>query len=234
MHIIVKIIGYSIFGFVSFLLLYCIAALLLSLIPINKHPQNKHDVSIYILSNGIHTDIAVPVKTNEKDWSQQIKYANTPGKDTTASYLAFGWGDKAFFMETPTWNDLKFSVTFKSIIGCNTVAIHTTFLSSIIESNRCIRLQISNEQYLQLINYIQESFSCNSNNEFIFIPTDKNYGSNDAFYKGKGHLSLFKTCNTWTNNALKACGQKACIWTPFDKGILFQYEVTNLFFRIYT
>ena len=33
--------------------------------------------------------------------------------------------------------------------------------------------------------------------------------ANDAFYEAKGRYSLFFTCNTWTNNALKICKQKA-------------------------
>ncbi|MCX6352889.1 MAG: DUF2459 domain-containing protein, partial [Bacteroidetes bacterium] len=36
--------------------------------------------------------------------------------------------------------------------------------------------------------------------------------------------SLFYTCNTFTNQALKAGGLKACLWPPFDKGIFKKYE----------
>jgi hypothetical protein len=50
------------------------------------------------------------------------------------------------------------------------------------------------------------------------------YGDNDAFYEAIGSYNLFKTCNTWTNNALKSCGQKACFWTPFESGIFYQYK----------
>jgi hypothetical protein len=39
-----------------------------------------------------------------------------------------------------------------------------------------------------------------------------------------GSYNLFHTCNTWTNDALKAGGQKACWWTPFDAGIFRQYQ----------
>ena len=46
----------------------------------------------------------------------------------------------------------------------------------------------------------------------------------DAFYDAKGSYNLTRTCNTWTNNALKAAGLKACLWTPFDSGIFWQYR----------
>ncbi len=224
MRKILKFIGYSILGLTTFMLLYFVFALLLSLIPMHRNQVNGHDIDIYILSNGIHTDLVVPVKTKEIDWSQQIKHANTSEKDTTAIYLALGWGDKDFFLETPDWNDLNACITFKAIVGWNTSAMHTTFISSIQESKQCIKLGLSNMQYRQLIAFIQNSFKRNQKNEFKYIQTDKNYGKNDAFYESTGHLSLFNTCNTWTNKALKACGQKACIWTPFEKGIFFQYN----------
>lgn len=57
----------------------------------------------------------------------------------------------------------------------------------------------------------------------IAVSRAKPYGDHDAFYEAKGRYSLFHTCNTWANNALKACGQKACWWTPFSTGIRYQY-----------
>ena len=61
-------------------------------------------------------------------------------------------------------------------------------------------------------------------NEAMYINTDAVYGKNDAFYEANGSYSLFHTCNTWANNGLKACGQKACFWTPFDSGIFYHYD----------
>lgn len=64
----------------------------------------------------------------------------------------------------------------------------------------------------------------NAEGRTIHIGTHANYGLTDAFYDGVGRYNLFRTCNTWTNDALKACGQKACWWTPFDTGIFRQYR----------
>ncbi|HOB24230.1 MAG TPA: DUF2459 domain-containing protein, partial [Kaistella sp.] len=56
----------------------------------------------------------VPVKTPEIDWSQQIPFKTTLSKRTDFKYLAIGWGDKGFYLDTPTWADLKFSTAFKA------------------------------------------------------------------------------------------------------------------------
>lgn len=92
------------------------------------------------------------------------------------------------------------------------------------EGADCRRIWISNNQYVRLCAYIQNSFKIDANGHIINIPTTANYNDNDAFYDAKRHYNLFYTCNTWANNALKAAGQKACIWTPFDKGIFYTYR----------
>jgi hypothetical protein len=44
------------------------------------------------------------------------------------------------------------------------------------------------------------------------------------FYNAKGRYSLFYTCNTWANQALKSANQKAALWTIFDFGIFQHYK----------
>ena len=62
-----------------------------------------------ILTNGVHTDLVVPIKSAEIDWSKEIPIENTNSKSTNFNYLSIGWGDKGFYLDTPTWADLKFS-----------------------------------------------------------------------------------------------------------------------------
>ncbi len=82
---------------------------------------------------------------------------------------------------------------------------------------------ISNAEYARLVNYISNSFQKDSTGHVVGIVTNANYNNADAFYEAKGSYSMLHTCNTWANNALKSCGQKACWWTPFDTGIFLKY-----------
>jgi uncharacterized protein (TIGR02117 family) len=102
--------------------------------------------------------------------------------------------------------------------------MHTTFCIQPRESANCKKIILSNEQYKRLTEFISSSFATNAEGAYKNIITNPNYNSNDAFYEAKGRYSLFYTCNTWANNALKNCGQKACWWTPFDWGIFNLYE----------
>lgn len=209
-----------------FLVMYFLLTIILPKIPVAaEQTKDAKNIPIYILSNGVHTDLVVPIKTKHKDWSKHISFANTKSKDTSFSYLAMGWGDKGFYLETPTWDQLKFSTAFNASFGLSTTAIHTTFYKDMqANDTNCIRIDLTDKQYKRLISYIHNSFQKSGDEHYLFIPTNAVYGVNDAFYEANGNYNLFQTCNCWTNNGLKSCGQKACLWTPFATGIFDQYR----------
>lgn len=206
-----------------FIAAYLVAAYSLSSIGVDKEQVTSEDVTIYILSNGVHTDLVVPLKTTEVDWSKYIKAENTLAKDSLAKWVAFGWGDKGFYLETPTWADLKFLTAFKAAFALSTSAIHATFYRELKEGENCKPIKISHAQYFRLVEYIEQSLLYDEKGFTLLIKTNAHYGGHDAFYEANGKYNLFYTCNTWANNGLKACGQKACLWTPFDKGIFNNY-----------
>ena len=219
----IKFILRLLLGFIIFILIYILSAFFLPKISVNSSVvQEGKTIPVYILSNGIHTDIVLPVKNHLFDWTQKVKFENTIAKDSTAQFVAFGWGDKGFYLETPTWADLKLSTALKAASGFSTSAMHTTFYKSLKENEQCKKILISESEYQRLVSYITNSFQLDSES-FMKIETSAVYGKNDAFYEAKGSYSLFYTCNTWTNNALKAANQKAALWTPTDSGILCHY-----------
>jgi uncharacterized protein (TIGR02117 family) len=176
------------------------------------------------VTNGVHTDIVMPTKNDQIDWNKQIKFTNTKAADSTYQYLAIGWGDKGFYLETPEWSDLKASVALKAASGLSTTAIHTTYYKNLRESDNCKKIMISKEQYNRLIKYIHNSFQKDASGNFLVIKTEANYGKTDAFYEANGSYSLFHTCNTWANSGLKTSGQKCCLWIATDSGIFSKYK----------
>ncbi|KLT70866.1 TIGR02117 family protein [Flavobacterium sp. ABG] len=219
-----KILLKSILFFLGFVLLYIATAFVLSKITVDKEPDTKPEVQIFILTNGVHTDIVMPVKNDQINWSQQVQFKNTKAADSTYNYIAMGWGDKGFYLETPDWSDLRASVALKAATGLGKTAIHTTYYRQMRLGDDCKSIMISKEQYSRLIAYVTASFQKDSSGNFIPIKTDANYSRTDAFYEANGSYSLTHTCNTWANNALKASGQKCCFWTPMDTPIFSKYN----------
>ncbi len=224
MKIIKKIFKY-IGIFLLILISYGLVVTLLSYVTVNDNqlPIKEPKIDIYILSNGVHTDIVVPVKNDTFDWSKQIKFEHTKAKDSTAKYLAMGWGDRGFYLETPTWADLKVSTALKATTGLSSSALHTTFYKTMKEDAYCKKIQISTSEYQNLVVFINESFETKSG-ENIKIETDAVYGKTDIFYEAKGSYSLFYTCNSWANQALKSANQKAALHTLTDTGIFRHYS----------
>jgi uncharacterized protein (TIGR02117 family) len=180
---------------VFFIIFYLSSAYLLSQIPTDVE-NDKDEISIYILSNGVHTDLVVPIKAVNYNWTEFIKYETTKSTDTTYKFIAFGWGDKGFYLETPTWDDLTFNTAFKAGFGLSSSAIHATFYKRMKINSDCKEIKVSNQQYLRLTNYIKSSFQTDNLKLPIHIKTDAVYGLNDAFFEANGKYNLFKTCNT--------------------------------------
>ena len=217
--------GYCMLFFISFILVYLLGAFCFSRVTVNKENSTTNEVAIYIKTNGVHTDIVVPVKNDAYDWSKAVHFSNTHLKDTSrVKWLAMGWGDKGFYLQTPTWSDLKFSTAFKAAFALSSTAIHATFYSNMNENAACKKIMISNEQYKRLTAYLLNSFKQEAGGGLLPIVTTANYNDADAFYEATGHYSMFKTCNSWANATLKSCGQKACLWTAFDTGIFLKYQ----------
>ncbi len=221
---ILRILGKLILCLLLFIGLYLLIGYCLANITIEEEPNAPDEVAIYIVTNGVHTDIVLPVKTSEIDWSRHLLYSHTTAADSTHTYVAMGWGDKGFYLETPTWSDLKTSVAFKAATGLSTTAMHVTYYKDVRESKACKKIMVSKEQYGRLVDHIKASFQQDMTGNFIPIRTTANYGDTDAFYEANGRYSVVTTCNTWANAGLKASGQKACLWTAFDTGIFAKYE----------
>lgn len=209
---------------IIFLVVYAFLAFIIPYIGVNKKDiSNNEDVTIYIKTNGVHTDVVVPIRNEYKDWSQKIKFSQIKSQDSTMQYIGIGWGDKGFYLNTPEWSDLKFSTAFVAATGLGSSAMHATFFKEINENKDCVKITISAEEYQKLITYIEYRFDKDKNGNPIWIDATT-YGQNDSFYEAKGSYNLFYSCNTWTNNALKAMDQKAAIWTITDRGIFQHYN----------
>ena len=205
-----QIIYKTLIAFVILFFLYIVLAFILSIIPAIPDASNERkSCEIFIKSNGIHTDVII----HQDNLSESIQ---SKLNQELSNYLAFGWGDKGFYIDIPTWNDLTFSVAVKAMFLSSETVMHVTPYESI--NSACVSERISKSQLEELLNYIEASFQLESN-KFKKIDFE-GYSNMDAFYEAKGSYSLFKTCNVWTGGALKAARIKTGIWSPFDWGII--------------
>ena len=221
-RIIVRVIGLAVLGTIC---VYALVGMILSLIPINRHPTAGDDVIVYLERSDVHTDIVVPTVTERIDWSTFAPPVDTK-QAVKGEYISFGWGSRDFYLNVPTWNDLTLGIALKAISGTGGTALHTWYENCPEESVNCRKLSLSSVQYDALVQYILASGKHNKDGGFVRIG-HAGYGKTDAFYEGTGRYSPFFTCNTWANSALKACGQKACLWTALQQPIFWKYPLVK-------
>lgn len=220
-----KFIVYTILTIIALVLVYLLSERILSRISVNESETSEpKNITMYVMSNGVHTDLVFPTKNEFMDWSTIFPFENTLGKKENFKYIAIGWGDKGFYLNTPEWKDLKVSTAFVAATGIGETALHVTYYNAIHLDETTKSILISEKQYVALIHYIENSIELGSDSKPQLIETSAQYGQNDAFYEAHRSYSIFFTCNSWTNDALKSAGIKASKWVAFDKGILYQHS----------
>ena len=89
---------------------------------------------IYVISNPIHTDIAIPVDAAVLERFRFLAEDGIPANGEGVRYLIFGWGGRAFYLETPTWSQLKATPVFKALTvdaAATRSSIRATYSSAI-------------------------------------------------------------------------------------------------------
>lgn len=203
-------------------LLYLIAALVLGLVPVNRgfEPPGRDDdsVAIFVRSNGVHAELVLPAR-DPYDWTREfpllsiVDYKRMPSM-LGLNWIAFGWGDRAFYLETPRWRDLRPGTAFKALSGRGPAAMHVEYLKR-PQDYRAVRIEIDEAQYRRLVAYVRAGFAQDAQGRAIRID-HPGYFATDAFFEGNGHYTLWRTSNEWVRRGLADAGLPTAFWSPFD------------------
>ena len=220
---VLRIMGKALLGLLGFILCYGLAVWLLPMNGANTDYSGPESGElVYIRSNGVHTDIILPLRSAAKDWSVELPFSNTASDDSAFTHVAFGWGDKGFYLETKEWADLKASTALKAMFGLSGSAMHVTFCQVPQVNERCRSVRVDAATLQRLTAKVDAGFARDNEGGPQWI-ADRHYEQDDAFYEGTGRYGLFFTCNTWANSVLKDCSLPAAAWTATAGGILRQY-----------
>jgi uncharacterized protein (TIGR02117 family) len=195
--------------------LYLATVIIFGFVPVNRDfIETPSGIPIAVCSNGVHTDFVLPVKTAEVDWSKTFPPVHYPVDVTRFDHVGIGWGDLDFYRSTPTWSDFDVGIALAALTGLGPAALHVQYLPEPGTDARCRRVEISTQQYRAIIGYIRAAIVSTDR------PAAPGYGATDLFYSAHGRFSLFKTCNVWVGEGLKASGLPTGLWTPFAFQVL--------------
>jgi uncharacterized protein (TIGR02117 family) len=198
----------------AFVVAYPVAAVIGGAIPVNSSwHQADAGVRIYVIDNGIHSDLVLPVVAEGMDWRAVAPPADLRNPAQGGhSHMAFGWGNRDFYLHTPSWSAISPVRTVRAMIGMGPAVLHVTRLPEPRVGPKVRAVTLRAEEYRRLVIFIRGTFSEG--------PRDTGYGDHDSFYAARGHYNAFNTCNQWTSAGLRAAGVRMGAWTPFPFGVM--------------
>lgn len=214
-------IAFTLLGLLLAITLYVAVACALVFLPANaKPPAEPATVEAWVLSNGVHTDLVFPVRSATVDWLQLFPLPDFKAPPPDAEFVAIGWGDREFYLHTPTWGDLTAARAFGALSGGNRSLLHVTYLQRAQLRRGAYKLPLSQAQYAQLVAHVRSTLPSGR-----AVPiAGAHYANDDAFYEAQGSYHLFETCNTWTGRGLRQAGVTVSRWTPFDFNVTWHLQ----------
>jgi len=191
--------------------------------PVNA-PRGKRQ--ILILSNPIHTGIAVPA---DADVLQTFNFVSEAGLELNypgVFWVVFGWGGRSFYMETPTWGDLKPRPVFNALTWDSSV-MHVRRAGDIAADRQDVRaVELDEADFARLLADIRHSFKPAAGGKPEEI-AGAAYDAHDIFFPARGGFNAFMGCNTWTARMLRRAGLRTGFWTPLPVTLDWSLDLHN-------
>ena len=206
-------------------LAYLLLALLLGLLPVNRDwtptPPEAGGISVWLRTNGVHAELVLPAAA-PYDWRIELPPAEVVDAERLArppalDWIAFGWGDRAFFIQTRSWADLRTGTALSALLGLGPAAMYVNYLAW-PQDYRAQRIDLSAAEYARLVAAQRAGFARDATGRPIRID-DPGYFDTDAFFEGAGRYTAWLTCNEWIRRVLAQAGVRTAAWAPFERAL---------------
>jgi len=173
--------------------------------------------TVFVLSNGFHTDIALPVTGGVAPAGIPVRSADLARGLSNVRYIAVGWGSEAAYTRLLSITDLSFNTIAKALSFDRSV-IHVVPFYGTPYGAGVYRIELNEGQYGRLIRFVGETFLTGSGGDGLLLD-DVSQGYGDVFYQARPLFSIFYSCNAWTGDALRKAGVRVGAWTPFAQSL---------------
>ena len=183
-------------------------------VPVSETPAGTR--TVLLLSSAIHTDLALPA---DPDVAERFGFMAPGGLDPAqpaVAYIIAGWGGRSFYIETPTWADLKPGPVFSALTIDRSV-MHLGLAGEIDLAHPTVTaIQLDEASFELLLQSVLASFTLTADGRPIGIPGAE-YGEYDRFYEAEGSFNALAGCNIWTSRMLRQAGLQTGLWTPLPR-----------------
>ena len=182
-------------------------------------PDTPDSVEIMVATNGVHTELVLPIVTPQRDWRATFPSAGRPRADgRIPTHIAVGWGEREVFLNVPTWGDLRLATVWRIATSGGEGLVRIGHYVHPAPSAYYRPLRLRPEEYERLARRV----------EAVLPPlppgktrrTYRGFMPEDVNYDAAGKYTLANTCNQWTADTLAAAGVEMGAWTPLAGGVM--------------
>lgn len=204
-------------------LLLLIAGTLVPRSLFSRSDGEEKSVEVLVITNPIHTDIALPANSETLQAFEFLQESGLPMDAPGLRWIVLGWGGRAFYLETPTWAELKLTPALKALTIDRSV-LHVELAGEIDQSLPNVKsISVSEVEFSRLLQTALDSFDP----QFPAAIPGAGYGDNDRFFEAKGYFNVLVSCNTWAANMLRAAGIQTGWWNPLPQSLALSLRLHN-------
>lgn len=173
--------------------------LLITLFVKVQFPQSS--VTVYLVNNNWHTGIVFSPKGADPISLPVLKQFNDCG------LVDLGWGDEAFYTSPEFDPELAFKALFYRTPSVIRIECIKSDPEKYFDRQEIVlKLVLSSEQFMRLINYINGCFYISESIKPLIVKESRT--GDVKFYKSHLEYWILNTCNTWIANCLINSGFK--------------------------
>lgn len=174
-------------------------------------------VTIYVESNGVHVGLIVPKVAAGVDWRPIFRPSDLADPRFAAhDHVAIGWGERDFFLNTPTWGDISSRTILAAALGSNRTLLHVEHIATPRVGGDVRAVVLQPVEYRRLAAYVRATLVEGGAHH-------RGYAGYDVFYPARGRYDAYQTCNAWAGDTLRFAGVRVGAWTPFPATVLWWF-----------
>lgn len=166
--------------------------------PPNGGSGNGKTKSVFVAIHGWHSGIVV--KAADMDANQWPEIADF----AQAEHVEIGWGDWDYYQHPNPGLGTALKAAFWSSRSVLHVAGFKGSPAQVFHASDIIEISLSERDFKRLIEYISQTFLRPETDPSL--PSRPGLYLDGRFYSARGSFHLFRTCNTWVAEALRAAG----------------------------
>jgi len=213
-----KAFGRALLCLVALVFVYFVAALIGAVVPAaGSRAKGDGAVAIHLVTGPIHYDFLLPLTPQTRAKLNDLRLAGLPVDQPNMQWVLIGWGAREFYTTTGSYSDVALGSVLKGLTGDRSV-LRVDVLGSLRPDLELPSIRMSPDQLDRFLDAVIASFARTDQGTVIPLSVS-GLTATDRFFEAKGRFNLFRTCNVWIGEMLRAADVRFGVWVPLPYSV---------------